>query len=259
MNAFKKMCASSILCWLSSLTMTVTLYMVFWYAADELEGSGIPRIFYFYFSFISLAVLSFFLFIPASLGYLILKKNGWDLFAETSAELGLLFSSLLMLGMPFLTKSVRGAWWILDGRFMLIAALWLVYAGYFLVRRAATDSHKAAQTAAVFGSLCLPAAPVSVILLGWWQTLFPAQQLIIPARGRGVTAEEMATLQVSLVTFLCLFAYLFQQRFVIAYMQREVDRIRRSIADRPVQHGFLVENRNYVIDEYNFREYRKDE
>jgi heme exporter protein C len=257
MNGLKKICISSILCWLSSLMMTVSLYMVFWYAPGGHKVGGIPRVFYFYFSSAMIAVFSFFLIILASLVFLKGKKIAWDLFAEASSELGLLFSSLLVLGTPFMTKALGAGWWSWDGRLMLIRFLWLFYVCYFLLRRSAEESHKA-RTTAIFGSLCVFVVPAGVYFLRWWQTFFPAPRLITPGGGH-LASEVLATLQVCLVTFICLFVYLLQQRFVIAHMQLEVDRIRRSIADHPVQYGFLVENQNYVIEEYNFQEYDGDD
>lgn len=237
--------------------MTVTLYMIFWYAPAENEAGGIPRVFYFYFSSALIALLACSLVIGASLAFLKTKKNSWDLFAEASSEVGFLFSSLLVVTTPFLTKASGAGWWSWDGRLMLIRFFWLFYAGYLLLRHSTDDSHEA-KTAALFGSFCALGAPLSVVFLHWWQTMFPSQRLIIKA-GAGVAPEVLATLQVSLVTFLALFAYLLQQRFAIAHMQLELDRVRRSIAERPVQYGFLVENQNYVIEEYNFQEYHGDD
>ena len=233
--------------------MTVALYMVFWYAPAEGEAGGIPRIFYFYFSSALIALLAFFLVILASLVYLKNKKIGWELFAQASSEVGFLFSSLLVLATPFLTKASGAGWWSWDGRLMLVRFLWFFYVSYFLLRRATEEKHEA-RTAALFGSLCVFALPLSVIFMRWWQAMFASEALVIQGDGN-VAPEVLATIQVSLVTFLALFVYLLQQRFVIAHMQLELDRIRHSIADHPVQYGFLVENQNYVIEEYNFQEY----
>ena len=253
MKGLKKICISSILCWLSSLMMTGALYMVFLYAPSENEAGGIPRIFYFYFSSVLIVGVAFFLVIFASLVYLKNKKLAWDLFAEASSELGLLFSSFLVIATPFLTKALGAGWWSWDGRLMLIRFLWLFYVGYFLLRRSTENGHKA-KTSALFGSLCVFGLPLSVFFLRWWKTMFASETSLISPTGN-IAPEVLASLQVCLVTFLCLFVYLLQQRFVIAHMQLEVDRIRRSIADHPVQYGFLVENQNYVIEEYNFQEY----
>ncbi len=237
--------------------MPVALYMVFWHVPAEGEAGAIPRIFYFYFSSVLVTVLAFFLVLLASFVYLMNKKIGWDLFAQASSELGLLFSSLLILATPFLTSVLEAGWWSWDGRLMLIYFLWVFYAGYFLLRFFAENAHEA-ETAALFGSLSVFGVPLSVFFIRWWQMKFVSQTLVIQA-GEDVAPEVLTGLQLCLVTFLCLFVYLLQQRFVIAYMQLEVDRIRRSIAERPVQYGFLVENQNYVIEEYNFQEYNGHE
>jgi heme exporter protein C len=64
---FEAIGISSVLCWLSCVTMAVAIYMVFVYAPTEETMGVVQRIFYFHVSSAWIAFLAFFLVMAASL------------------------------------------------------------------------------------------------------------------------------------------------------------------------------------------------
>ena len=134
MKLLRKICISSILCWLSCLAMAVALYMVFFYAQEDKSMGVAQRIFYFHISLSLMTFLAFFLIMFASVVYLVSQKSYWDIVAHASAEIGILFCSLVLLTVPLWTEPVWNVWWTWDMRLAITLILWGLYVGYLMVR-----------------------------------------------------------------------------------------------------------------------------
>lgn len=230
--------------------------MVFFYVPEEETMGAVQRIFYFHISSASVAFLAFFLVMIGSVMFLLTRHARWDILAHASAEIGTLFWAFVLLSGAFWAKPAWNVWWPWGDLGLLTALiLWLLYVGY-LILRYDTEGKGGAIYVAFFGILAFIGVPAVYFSVRWWQTTYPASA-IADKLALGAAPEMLATLKVSLVTFLCLFVYLLQQRVVMGLMQVEIDKIRRSIAERHVQYGFLVENQNFVVEEYNIEEYKK--
>ena len=77
--------------------MAVTLYMVFFWVPTELNLGVSQRIFYFHVPLGWLGMLSIILVAVASIMYLITGKEKWDSLAYSTAELGVVFASLILV------------------------------------------------------------------------------------------------------------------------------------------------------------------
>jgi heme exporter protein C len=235
--------------------MAVAVYMVFFYAQEGSMGVA-QRIFYFHISLSLMTFLAFFLLVSASLVYLIFKRSYWNVVARASAEIGFLFCSLVLLTVPLWTRPVWNVWWTWDMRLALTLILWCLYAGYLLVRQY-TDGLREANYAAVFGTMAFSIVSGAYFFIRWWWTRHPVT-IMTGKAVTGFTPEMVTTLFVCIATFFCLFIYLIQQRVALGIMYVDLDKIRRSLAEHHIKHhGFLVENENFIIEEYNFQEYTK--
>ncbi len=256
MKLLRKMCVSNILCWLSSLAMAVAVYMVFFYAQEDKTMGVSQRIVYFHISLSLMTFLAFFLIVFASLVYLISQRPYWDIVAHASAEIGALFCSLVLLTVSLWTKPAWNVWWVWDMRLTLLAILWWVCAGCLLIRRYVKEDREA-KYAAIFGLTAFCGVSGAYFLVCRWWTNQPVT-ITTGKAVSGLTPEMATTLCVCIATFLCLFLYLLQHRVALGVMHLELDKIHRSLAEHHIKHhGFLVENENFIIEEYNFQEYTR--
>ncbi len=236
--------------------MAVALYMVFFGAQESVTTNVAQRIFYFHISLSLMTFLAFFLVAFASFLFLISHRPYWDILASSSAEVGILFCSLVLLTVPLWTKPVWNVWWKWDMRLTISLISWGLYVGYWLVRHHA-EGERESKSAALFGSLGFLAVPGAYFLLRWWWTkhttaISPGISIL------EFTPDMIATLCLSVATFFGLFFYLLQHRIALDLMHLELDKIRRSLAEHHVKHnGFLVENENFIIEEFNFQEYTR--
>jgi heme exporter protein C len=103
-----------------------------------------------------------------SIVYLWLHDERADRLAEASAEVGLVFLTVVLTTGPLWGHKIWGAWWAWwDMRLTLTLFLWFVVAAYLVVRGAVEDAAMRARFSAVLGilgALLIPFIHLSVYL-----------------------------------------------------------------------------------------------
>ena len=148
-------------------------------APTEATMGNIQRIFYYHVTSAWMAFLMFFLSFCASVAYLIFRRSqpfraeAADAFALATAELGVVFCSVVLISGPLWARPVWGIWWTWDERLTSTLMLWLIYVSYLLLRRfsAGAQSYTLAAVLSVFGFLDVPIVYMST---RWWRTQHPA-------------------------------------------------------------------------------------
>jgi heme exporter protein C len=80
-------------------------------------------------------------------------EERFDRLAAASAEVGLVFGTLMLITGPIWAKGTWGKWWTWDPRLTLTLLLYLAYLAYLLLRTFTEGSERAARFAAVYGIL----------------------------------------------------------------------------------------------------------
>src|SRR5215510_11535574 len=155
------------------------------YVAPTEETMGdIQRIFYYHVPSAMVAFACFFANLAASLLYLKNRKPATDAFALATAEVGVVFCSVVLVTGPLWAKPVWGIWWTWDARLTSTLLLWLIYVSYLLLRRFSTSGQAPVLAAvlAVFGSLDVVFVYMSI---RWFRTQHP-QPVIAGGEGSGL-------------------------------------------------------------------------
>ena len=99
----------------------------------------------------------------ALFGALYLWRNDerFDRFALASAEVGVLFCTLVIVTGPIWAKGTWGHWWAWDPRLTVTLLLWFVYLAYLLLRSFTEGSARTARFAAVYGIAGVFAIPLN--------------------------------------------------------------------------------------------------
>ena len=84
----------------------------------------------------STAFLAFFVVFVASILYLVRRERRWDSVAVASAEIGIVFCTLVLITGPLWAKPAWGTWWTWDPRLTTTMVLWLIYVAYLMLRGA---------------------------------------------------------------------------------------------------------------------------
>jgi len=207
--------------------IAVALYMALFYAPREATMGDAQRIFYFHVPSAWIGFLSFFVVFCASILFLLKREHKWDALALSAAEIGVLFTTLVLLTGPLWAKAAWGTYWVWDARLTTTLVLWLVYVGYLMLRSSVDDT-KRAPMAAVLGILGFLDVPIIYLSVTWWRTMHPA--LVVSESG-GLEPAMRATLMVALVSFTCLFLVLLLLR---VRLEQKENQLARQRADQEV-------------------------
>lgn len=204
--------------------IAVALYMALFYAPREVTMGDAQRIFYFHVPSAWIGFLAFFIVFVASLMYLWKRERKWDALALSAAEIGVVFTTLVLLTGPLWAKKAWGAFWVWDARLTTTLILWMIYVGYLMLRSSAESDRRArfAAVLAIVGFLDVPIIYFSVEL---WRTMHPT--LLIGDSG-GLAPQMTQTLMVALLSFTLLFVFLLIQRVRLEQARDQVNFLREA-------------------------------
>jgi len=97
----------------------------------------------------------------ASALYLWKHDERFDRVAHSSAEVGVIFCTLVIVTGPIWAKGTWGHWWAWDPRLTVTLLQWFVYLSYLLLRSFTEGSARTARFAAVYGVLGVLAIPLN--------------------------------------------------------------------------------------------------
>ncbi|HOT96563.1 MAG TPA: cytochrome c biogenesis protein [bacterium] len=210
---------------LTFLLVEGALYMAFLYAPTERTMGDVQRIFYFHVPSAWVAFLAFFVTCIASIAFLRTGKAAWDRLAASSAEIGVLFVSLVLITGPLWAKPVWTVYWTWDPRLTTSLVLWLIYVTYLMVRSYTADPQRGARFAAVFGIIGFLDVPVVYMSIRWWRTQHPAP---VMGGGGGLAPEMFRTLMAGLLAFTVLYITLLLLSYRISTLQQKLQALEPS-------------------------------
>ncbi len=162
---------------------------------------GLPqKIFYIHVPAAWCALLAFSLVGIAGALYLWLRDPRLDLFAEATAEVGIVFSLVMLTTGPLWGKPVWGTYWTWDARLTLTLFLFFLFLGYRALRGAVQDPGERARYSEVVGILGLLLVPFVHLSVYLFRTLHP-QPVVLKPSSPSLPPEMLRTLLVSLAVF----------------------------------------------------------
>jgi heme exporter protein C len=144
---------------------------------DALQGP-VQRIFYLH---VSSAIAAFGCFGVVLIGGLVYLRNesaAADRIARAGALVGVIFTTVTLVMGMFWAKPIWGTFWTWDARLTSTLVLWIIYAGYLLVRRLAEPGRQAARFAAIVGIFGFIDVPVVHFSVTWWRTQHPGPVVV---------------------------------------------------------------------------------
>lgn len=206
--------------------MVLAVYMVFLYAPTE-RTMGIPqRIFYVMVPSGWLAMLSFTIIFVASIGYLKTKDRRWDVLAQCSGQLGILFTTLTLITGSLWARPAWGVYWTWEPRLTFTLLLWLIYVAYFMVRSFAGEESRGAAFAAVVGIVGFVDVPIIGLSTSLWRGMHPGTLIF---QSGGLDPKMLQTLLVSLAAFTALWGLLLAQTLLVKNAELEVRALKESL------------------------------
>ncbi len=215
----------NILLWFSLVLMVAALYLVFVYVPTEKEMGIVQRIFYLMVPVGWLSLLAFFIVFIGSIFYLKKRQRKWDILAHSSAEVGIVFTTLALITGAIWAKPIWGVWWSWEPRLTATLVLWFIYLAYFMVRSFAAEESRGARFAAIVGIVGFVDIPIVSLATTLWRGIHPGPIIF---QG-GLAPSMLLTLLVSIAAFTALYFLLLMQRISIRNQEIEIGKLKESL------------------------------
>jgi heme exporter protein C len=201
--------------------LTYALYEGMIAAPTEQTMGNVQRIFYYH---VPSAVTAFTLFLinfAASIIYLARRSQRADALAVSTAEVGVVFCSVVLVTGPLWARPVWGIWWTWDARLTSTLLLWLIYVSYLILRRYSTSGQTpvVAAVLAVFGFLDVPFVYLANRL---FRTQHP-QPVYFGGPGSGADPRMTYALLVNMAAFFAFAALVVWLRFRLERVRQDFE------------------------------------
>jgi heme exporter protein C len=201
---------------LTVIGLAALLVMAFFYAPEDANQGAAQRIFYIHVPSAWIGFLAFGVVFVASIAFLATGRRSFDELASCSAEVGVVFTTAVLITGPLWARPVWGIYWTWDPRLTSFLMLWLIYLSYLVLRGYVPEPARRARFSAVLGIVGFLNVPIVYLSTRWWRSEHPTQFVVEEG---ALPPEMLVTLLVGVAAFTFLYLYLLSVR-------RSVDRLR---------------------------------
>ena len=198
--------------------LAATIGLVVLYTPTEARQGLAQKIFYLHAPTAWSALLAFSLCGLAGGLYLWLRDPRLDVFAESSAEVGLVFSGMMLSTGPLWGKPIWGTWWQWEPRLTMTLLLVFLFIGYRALRGALSDPSERARYSSIVGLLGLALVPFVHLSVYLFRTIHP-QPIVLKPSAPSLPPEMLRTLMVSLAVFTVLYVGFVTARYGIGLLR----------------------------------------
>ncbi|HWY57838.1 MAG TPA: cytochrome c biogenesis protein [Terriglobales bacterium] len=208
-----------ILAVLTGALLSYALYEALIAAPTEQTMGNVQRIFYYHVPSAWTAFILFFINFFASVVYLIRRNAKADMVALVTAEVGVVFCTVVLVTGPIWARPVWGIWWTWDLRLTLTLVLWLIYVSYLVLRRFSSSGQTPllAAVLAVFGALDVPLVYFSI----WFFRTQHPQPVV--GGGGSIDPRMLHVLLINWLAFSCFAALICWSRYRLEVLRRDVE------------------------------------
>jgi heme exporter protein C len=196
----------------AAVGIVVTYIRAIYFTPTEAIQGPAQKIFYIHAPSAWVAVLAFGVVGFTSVLYLWLRDDRLDRVAESSAEVGLVFTTVVLITGPLWGKPIWGTYWTWDARLTLTLFLWFIFVAYIVLRGAVEDRGMRARYSAVLGILGALLVPFIHLSVYMFRTLHPKPILMKPD-APSLPPEMLTTVLLAFGTFTLLYVALLRARY----------------------------------------------
>ena len=196
-------------------------YQALFVAPTEQTMGNVQRIFYYHVPSAWVAFVCFFVNFLASLAYILKRSSNSDALAAASAEVGVVFCTIVLITGPIWARPVWGIWWTWDARLTTTLVLWLIYVSYLILRRfaAGSQTHVLAAVLGIFGFVDVPIVYMSI---RWFRTQHPSP-VMGGGQDSGLDPAMLHAFLWNLLAFTCVGIILVVARYRLQQMENQVE------------------------------------
>lgn len=217
-----------VLAWLTFITVLIATYLVFVWVPNERIMGPVQKIFYFHVASAWIGFFAFFVVFVAGVLYLRTRNEKWDAVGAASAEIGIMFTAIVLITGPIWGRAAWNAWWTWDPRLTTTLVLFFIYIAYFMVRSSIIEPERKARIAAIFGMVGFIDVPIVWFSIRWWRTIHP---VVVSSSGFAMSSKMVVALLASVIAFTFLYFFLLANTMFVVKMQSELAILKEKIRE----------------------------
>ena len=178
------------------------------------------KIFYFHVPSAWVAGISYLVVMIAGINYLRTKNNYWDYVGYSSAEIGTIFCSLVLITGPIWATPIWGTSWSWEPRLTTVLIMFLIYLGYFSLRNFGKSLTTIKSISATIGILAFLNVPIIYFSVKFWAEevqLHPQPEMMEQP------TDIYYTFLFSLIVFFMIYVYLLKYRIYILKLKSKLE------------------------------------
>src|SRR5947209_3471987 len=149
------------------LLLGAAAYSSFFIAPTDAKQGLIYRILFLHVASAWTGLTAFFISFIANVLYVLRRQRRWDWLGVASGEVGLAFTTAVLVTGPIWARPVWGIWWTWDARLTTTLIMWLLYVSYLLLRRS-SEPGSSSTLATVFALSAAVDIPIVWMAIRWY-------------------------------------------------------------------------------------------
>ncbi|MFZ5944078.1 MAG: cytochrome c biogenesis protein [Bacillota bacterium] len=215
--------------WTTFFVVLTSIYLIFVWVPNERVMGPVQKIFYYHVSAAWISFMAFFVVFISGVLYLVTRNKKWDLIGASSAEIGVLFTTIVLITGPIWARPVWNTWWTWDARLTTTLILWFIYLAYLMIRAAINEEEKKERIAAVFGIIGFIDVPIVWFSIRWWRTIHP---VVLNSTGFALSPKMTLTLLISVISFTLIYIILLENLFFLKKSRGELEELKETLRSR---------------------------
>jgi heme exporter protein C len=210
------------------LLLASAAYASFFIAPTDAKQGLIYRILFLHVSSAWTGLTAFLIGFVGNLLYVWKRQPQWDWLGVSAVEVGLAFTTVVLVTGPIWAHPVWGIWWTWDARLTSTFVMWLLYVSYLLLRTLVEEPDRRALFSALFGIFAFLDVPLVFGSIRWWRTQHP-QPIVMGGADSGMDPVMFRVLLFAWLAMLGLMTLLLRQRYRLEAMRSEFETMRHEL------------------------------
>jgi|TARA_B110000914_G_scaffold9163_1_gene7527 heme exporter protein C len=150
------------------IVMTCNLISIIFLTPMVPDQEWAQKIFYLHVPIAWSGFLSYFFVMLSGVAYLISRNLKYDRIGHAAAEIGTIFTGLVLLTGPIWATPIWGKPWIWEPRLVTTLVLFVIYVGYFILRNVGIYRQRVALISAMIGIIAFLDIPIIFMSVNFW-------------------------------------------------------------------------------------------
>ena len=148
--------------------MLINLCWIVFFTPMVPDQEWAQKIFYLHVPIAWSGFLAYFIVMINGFLYLYSKNLKYDRIGHASAEIGTIFTSLVLITGPIWATPIWGKPWVWEPRLITTLVLFLIYIGYFILRNIGLYRQRVALVSAIIGIIAFLDIPIIFMSVNFW-------------------------------------------------------------------------------------------